>query len=63
MSLTTFTRIELQDMRVQAQADFQHSKRIGDLIGMQAATSDMTAIDIELATSNNITITKLELSL
>jgi len=63
MSLTTLTRTELEDMRDQAQADFQHAKRMRDTYGMQMATSDMSAIDIELVSSNNITITRHELSI
>ncbi len=61
MLLTTLTRIELEDLRAQAKADYQHARNIGDTQGMQIATSDLSAIDIELAAHNNLPIKRHEL--
>ena len=59
--ISTFNRQELIDMRSEAQAEYQHARRIGNTHAMQLATSEMTAIDIELATSNNIITQRVEL--
>lgn len=61
MLLTTFSRQELIDMRADVQADYQHARRIGNKAAMSMAVSDMTAIDIELSTSNNIITKRVEL--
>lgn len=54
MLLTTFSRQELIDIRAELQADYQHARTIGNKQAMQLAVSDMSSIDIELVTSNNI---------
>lgn len=59
--ITTFNRQELIDMRADAQADYQHAKRIGNTHAMQLAVSEMSAIDTELSTNNNIITKRVEL--